>query len=164
MPMTEKLTCSRACARIRASTTFHAVLAGERRRARSDGFIPTRWRVFATLVLLCSLLFSGSCGSYAPEGARSRNASRLVSPKLIKGEHVDLADSYCDLPEKTTFILRVMVYSDGSMGDIQFTKGEPDACIASFIRAATADWVFEPATQDGEPVDVYYMRTINTPR
>jgi hypothetical protein len=116
-------------------------------------------------VLLPCLLAIAGCHYGLEGGGEPKSVSGAVSlPKLLSGQPLDLGSSGCELPVATVFIVRVFIRSDGTTSEPEFTKGEPSDCIASFVAATIATWVFEPPMLDGEPVGVYYLRSINTPR
>lgn len=117
------------------------------------------------LIRLLSLLalFALGCSQYRlEERASPRPVSGEVSlPKLIHGEEIDLRSSGCERTASRIFIIRLLIRADGSTDDLEFTKGEPTACIRSFIARVVAEWAFEPSTLNGEPVGVYYLRTVS---
>jgi len=57
-------------------------------------------------------------------------------------------------------ILQAVITKEGIVGDIEVHKGLPYGLTETAIEALK-QWTFEPATLDGEPVDVYYNLTFN---
>lgn len=120
--------------------------------------------LLAASFVTCYLLSSIGCTNHRLEEAGPATIAGSVSaPKLISGDPIDLRQSGCELPSSTVFIVRFIVHADGSTGQPGFSKGEPSECIASYVSAVVAEWLFEPSVLNGKPVDVFYHRTINSP-
>lgn len=57
-------------------------------------------------------------------------------------------------------VLRGIVRRDGSIDEVEILKDLPYG-LGSAARDAVRQWRFRPATYRGEPIDVYYMVTVN---
>lgn len=57
-------------------------------------------------------------------------------------------------------ILQTVVDEQGEVADVQVLKGLPNGLTESAVQTV-AEWRFEPARLDNEPVPVYYMLTIS---
>lgn len=116
--------------------------------------------------LLAAALLAVGCSGYGLEGggpSPRAGSGDLVAPQRTGGDRLDLRESGCELPAETVFILRFPVRVDGTTGEVEFTKGEPSECIASYVAGVVAGWRFEAATLGGEPVEVFFNRTLNSP-
>lgn len=128
---------------------------------------PTLAALLATAVLATTLLTA--CAGYRPAGSSPASQDRggrtieYTAPELLSGPGFDLRDSDCELPARTVFVIRFVVHTDGSADGLQFTQGEPSACIREHVADVVARSTFEPGQRDGEPAEVTYSRTLQTP-
>ena len=59
-------------------------------------------------------------------------------------------------------VLKVVVRSDGTPGDITISKATPrEMGFEAAAKKAVREWRWNPATKNGQPVTVYYMVVIN---
>jgi protein TonB len=62
--------------------------------------------------------------------------------------------------EQGTTVLRVLVQSDGSAGEVQITKSSGYALLDESARTAIRSWRFNPATSDGKAITEWYQISI----
>ena len=122
----------------------------------------------AFAALLATALLA-ACAGYRPAGTAPATQDRggrtieYTAPELLSGPGFDLRDSDCELPERTVFVIRFVVHADGSADGLQFTQGEPGACIRDHVADVLARSTFEPGQRNGEPAEVTFNRTLQTP-
>lgn len=61
------------------------------------------------------------------------------------------------LEEQGTVVLRVLVRADGSAGAVEIRTSSGFALLDQSARSAVQTWRFNPATQDGKPVDEWFL-------
>lgn len=61
------------------------------------------------------------------------------------------------LEEQGTVVLRVLVRADGSAGAVEIRSSSGFALLDQSARSAVQTWRFNPATQDGKPVDEWFL-------
>lgn len=83
----------------------------------------------------------------------------VTNPSLITGTMVQPtypSEARVDRVEGRA-ILQAIIRADGTVGGIEVLGGnEPDEGFAEAAEAAVLKWRYEPATLDGEPVDVFF--------
>lgn len=117
-----------------------------------------------TFLLLSAL---AGCAASTRQPPQKTNMSIDSPPRLVSGQKpLRLGLSNCELPAGTVYIIQFAVQADGqTAGPVRFVGGtEPTECIRHYLEGIVAQWLFHPATQDGQPVAAYYNRTVNTPR
>lgn len=61
------------------------------------------------------------------------------------------------LEEQGTVVLRVLVRADGTAGAVEIRTSSGFALLDQSARSAVQTWRFNPATQDGKPVDEWFL-------
>lgn len=61
------------------------------------------------------------------------------------------------LEEQGTVVLRVLVRADGTAGAVEIRTSSGSALLDQSARNAVQTWRFNPATQDGRPVDEWFL-------
>jgi protein TonB len=90
----------------------------------------------------------GSVGGVVelPDGAQP--------PRLLPGGTVPAYPAEARAARRSgTVILKVIVYADGTVGDVRVVEGEEP--FASAAVAAVRSWRYEPARLNGQPIAVY---------
>ena len=88
-------------------------------------------------------------------------AGDVVPPRRIAGSRsLHLRDAGCDLRQPRMVIIQTVIDATGQLRSVDVLKGGGNACVERYIRETLADWRFEPATLDGEPVAVTYNLTV----
>jgi bla regulator protein blaR1 len=84
---------------------------------------------------------------------------RVVAPKLIRDVKPQYSARAMQEKVQGEVLLECVVKADGTVGDTKIVKSlDPDLDKAALD--ATAQWVFEPGTRDGKPVNVLVTITI----
>lgn len=65
-----------------------------------------------------------------------------------------------DFDEQGTVVLRVLVQSDGSAGEVQISKSSGYELLDESARTAIRNWRFNPATSDGKAIAEWYQISI----
>ncbi len=65
-----------------------------------------------------------------------------------------------DFDEQGTVVLRVLVQSDGSAGEVQIRKSSGHELLDESARTAVRNWRFNPATSDGKAIAEWYQISI----
>ncbi|MEM8932304.1 MAG: DUF4846 domain-containing protein [Acidobacteriota bacterium] len=82
-------------------------------------------------------------------------------PRKVAGaKPLRLDESGCPPRRDRVLIVRAVIDETGRVDAVEWLKGDGDACIEGYVRETLADWRFEPATLDGEPVSVYYNLSV----
>ncbi len=94
-----------------------------------------------------------------PTGPLLAGVGDVTNPKLI--EETKLQPEYPELARvarlEGNVILQAIIHSDGSVGDLQVLRcNRPNMGFEDAAVAAVQEWRYEPATQNGKPVEVYF--------
>ncbi|HVG10009.1 MAG TPA: energy transducer TonB [Thermoanaerobaculia bacterium] len=96
----------------------------------------------------------------APAGPPYRVEGDVMRPEKISGSPpVYTAEARKALVQGTV-ILQAVIDEQGNVTDVQVLKGLP-AGLDQAATEAVKTWKFNPATQHGRPVPVYYTLTVN---
>jgi TonB family protein len=101
---------------------------------------------------------------------RWRPPSHIGRPLRVAGEVEAPRKVYAPQPQYTlsarsagvqgVVILQSVIGSDGRIHRLRLLRGLPHG-LSEVAAATVCTWRFEPATLDGEPVEVYYNLTVN---
>jgi protein TonB len=95
----------------------------------------------------------------APSGPLLAGVGDVTNPKII--EETKVQPEYPDLARvarvEGSVILQAIIHADGSVGDLQVLRcNRPGMGFEEAAVEAVRKWRYEPATQNGRPVEVYF--------
>jgi protein TonB len=94
-----------------------------------------------------------------PSGPLLAGVGDVTNPKLI--EETKISPEYPELARvarlEGNVILQAIIHSDGTVGDLQVLRcNRPGMGFEDAAVDAVQQWRYEPATQNGRPVEVYF--------
>jgi TonB family protein len=99
-----------------------------------------------------------------PSGPLLAGVGNVTNPILIQESKVD--PEYPELARvarlEGNVILQAIIHSDGTVGDIEVLRtNRPNMGFEEAAMEAVAQWRYEPALQNGKPVEVYFTVFVN---
>src|SRR6266480_1599687 len=114
-------------------------------------------QAFAALLLIAAYPASGQTTSTDAIDSQKPPAG-FVAPKPAEARDLSMAkyarESFL-AGEEGIVTLRVLVRSDGSVGDAQIADSSGSPALDRYARDLVKDWRYQPATVDGTPVDTW---------
>ena len=106
------------------------------------------------LLLSTVIVFTvGMNGAWAQERYVKQTPATFTSNTNIKPSYPPMSKR---LSEQGTVVLRVLVKSDGTAGTIEIKSSSGFPRLDQAAIDAVKTWRFNPATNDGKPVDEWY--------
>jgi len=87
------------------------------------------------------------------------DGERTLAPRLLHKSVPGYPEQARKKGTQGTVVVDLHIDASGRVGDSRVVQGQPDG-LSEAAESAVRDWVFEPATRDGEPVDVLYLVTV----